>query len=129
MFAVAPLTGLLADRSGPAKVARLGGLLLTLAMVIGLFVGGSGVLVMTVHLLVLGVGWNCGVVGGSTLLGAAVPAETRPHVEGLAEVMMGLAAATAGPVAGLVAQLGGYLTFCFIAIPVAVFLFLRRISS
>ncbi|MGB3442483.1 MAG: MFS transporter [Actinophytocola sp.] len=129
MFAVAPLTGLLADRAGPAVVARLGGLLLTVAMVIGLFVEGSGVLVMTVHLLVLGVGWNCGVVGGSTLLGTAVPARTRPHVEGIAEVMMGLAAAAAGPVSGLVAELGGYLTYCLIAIPAAVFLFLRRIPA
>lgn len=129
MFAVAPLTGLLADRRGPAAVAGLGGLLLTVAMVVGLFVEGSGVLVMTVHLLVLGVGWNCGVVGGSTLLGAAVPARTRPHVEGIAEVMMGLAAAVAGPVAGLVDELGGYLAFCIIGIPVAVFLFLRRIPS
>lgn len=129
MFAVAPLTGLLSDRRGPAGVVRLGGLLLTVAMVIGLAVEGSGVLVMTAHLLVLGVGWNCGVVGGSTLLSTAVPTETRPHVEGIAEVMMGLAAAAAGPVAGLVAELGGYLTFCIIGIPVAVFLFLRRIPS
>ncbi|MEV4146224.1 MFS transporter [Amycolatopsis sp. NPDC049691] len=129
MFAVAPLTGLLADRKGPAAVARLGGVLLTVAMVIGLFVGHSGTLVMTVHLLVLGVGWNCGVVGGSTLLGAAVPAGTRPHVEGIAEVMMGLAAAAAGPISGLVADFGGYLVFCVIGTPAAVFLFLRRIPS
>ncbi|MDQ3790934.1 MAG: MFS transporter, partial [Actinomycetota bacterium] len=129
MFAVAPLTGLLADRRGPAAVARLGGLLLTVAMVVGLFVEGSGVLIMTVHLLVLGIGWNGGVVGGSTLLGTAVPEETRPHVEGIAEVMMGLAAAAAGPIAGLVAEFGGYLTFCLVGIPAAVFLFLRRIPS
>ncbi|MGW5717597.1 MFS transporter [Amycolatopsis sp. NPDC003865] len=129
MFAVAPLTGLLADRKGPAGVARLGGLLLTVAMVSGLFVEHSGALVMTVHLLILGVAWNCGVVGGSTLLGAAVPAGTRPHVEGIAEVMMGLAAAAAGPLSGLVAEFGGYAAFCLIGVPAAVFLFLRRIPS
>ena len=128
MFAVAPLTGLLADRSGPAVVARFGGLLLVVAMVTGLFVEGSGVVVMTIHLLVLGVGWNCGVVGGSTLLSTASPVETRPHVEGIAEVMMGLAAAAAGPVAGLAAEFGGYLTFCVIGIPAALFLTLKRIS-
>jgi hypothetical protein len=50
-------------------------------------------------------------------------------VEGIAEVMMGLAAAAAGPISGLVAEFGGYPVFCFIGAPVAVFLFLRRIPS
>jgi hypothetical protein len=61
-------------------------------------------------LLILGIGWNFGVVGGSTLLAASVPTRLRPHVEGLGEVPMGLAAGAGAPIAGLVVALGGFAT-------------------
>ncbi|HEY6690996.1 MAG TPA: hypothetical protein VI008_08095 [Rubrobacter sp.] len=35
------------------------------------------------------IGWNFGVVGGSTLLAASVPTQLRPRVEGLGEVSLG----------------------------------------
>ena len=66
---------------------------------------------MTAMLLMLGIGWNIGVVGGSTMLAASVPTQLRPHVEGLGEVSMGLAARAGAPIAGLVVALGGFAAF------------------
>ena len=43
-------------------------------------------------LAVLGLAWNAGVVGGSTLLVAALPADVRHRHESFGEVAMGLAA-------------------------------------
>ena len=63
---------------------------------------------MTAMLLILGIGWNFGVVGGSAMLAASVPTQLRPHVEGLGEVSMGLAARASAPIAGLVVALGGF---------------------
>jgi predicted MFS family arabinose efflux permease len=63
---------------------------------------------MTAMLLILGIGWNFGVVGGSTMLAAPVPTQLRPHVEGLGEVSMDLAARASAPIAGLVVALGGF---------------------
>lgn len=71
-------------------------------------------------LLALGVGWNCGVVGGSTLLAASVTDELRPHVEGIRESAMGLAAAVSAPVAGVVLATGSLAAVWFVTAVVAV---------
>ena len=59
-------------------------------------------------LALLGVGWNAGLVAGSTLLASAVPPRQRPRVEGAGELSMGIAAATATAIAGPVVGLAGY---------------------
>ena len=49
-------------------------------------------------------------VAGSTLLSESVPARLRPSAQGLSDVTMGLAGATAGALSGPVVQWGGYPT-------------------
>ena len=62
---------------------------------------------MTASLIVLGVGWNVSVVGASTMLVASLPERLRTQGEGIGEVAMGLAAAVAAPVAGVLVALAG----------------------
>lgn len=117
MFAPAPITGRLADRFGGWHVALGGAVLLVLAGAVGLVVdpamamattGTGPTVAMAAHLVLTGLGWNCGVVGGSTLLVAAVPDEVRPALEGIGEATMGIAAAAGAPAAGLLAVPGSY---------------------
>lgn len=108
MFVPSPISGWAADRIGPTVVAGGGFLLIVASGVTGLLSDVGSALWMTVVLAALGVGWNLGVVGGSTLLAASVPVSLRPRVEGIGEVSMGLAAGAGAPVAGLVVALGGY---------------------
>jgi hypothetical protein len=56
------------------------------------------------------VGWNTGLIAGSTLLASAVPLAQRPRVEGAGELSMGVAAASATAIAGPVVGLSGYST-------------------
>src|SRR5918993_1482880 len=109
MFAPSPVTGWLADRVGAAPVAAAGAVLLILAGIGGLdgHLGGPHIGGL---LVVLGLGWNCGVVGGSALLAASVPPALRPRSEAIGEASMGLAAAAGAPAAGLVVALGGFTT-------------------
>jgi hypothetical protein len=58
----------------------------------------------------LGLGWNAGVVGGSTMLTRSVPASLRLQTEGIGEVAMGLAAGAGAPVAGLIVAFGDFAT-------------------
>ncbi|MFD0475953.1 MFS transporter [Nonomuraea thailandensis] len=111
MFAPSPLTGHLADRFGALPVVVLGWVLLLAVCLIGLLVSPGGTATMTIHLLLLGVAWNCGVVTGSAMLAAAVPAGLRPHVEGVGEVVMQLAAMLAAPVASVITAAAGYPVF------------------
>jgi hypothetical protein len=96
MFAPAPASGWLADRLGPHAVAAAGCGLIALAVASG---------ISTLALVILGVGWNLAVVGGSTLIARSVDAGARASAEGVGEVAMGVAAAVAAPLGGVV--LGG----------------------
>jgi MFS family permease len=108
MFAPSPLSGWLADRVGSATVAALGALLLVAACVGGVLLDMTDGASMTAILAVLGLGWNAGVVGGSTMLTASVPSALRPHTEGIGEVAMGLAAGAGAPIAGVIVAFGDF---------------------
>jgi MFS family permease len=108
MFAPSPLSGWLVDRTGSAAVVSLGALFLIAAGVTGALVDPTGHVGVTVVLGLLGLGWNAGVVGGSTMLASAVPAGERPRAEGFGEIAMGGAAAIGAVFAGLVVAAGGF---------------------
>jgi MFS family permease len=58
--------------------------------------------------MILGLGWSASMVAGSTLLTEAIPVELRPAAQGLSDLIMGLAGATAGALSGLIVELWGY---------------------
>jgi predicted MFS family arabinose efflux permease len=107
MFAPSPLSGWLADRWGPAPTTALAGAVLVGASVLAAVAAGAPA-VLGVALVLLGVGWNLGLVAGSTLLTADIPAAERPRREGWGEVAMGMAASGGGAASGAVVSGGGY---------------------
>jgi MFS family permease len=108
MYLFSPLVGLLADRLGrTATVGIGGGLLLTAAAVAGTAPPGAA-LQLGSGLFLLGLGWSCGLVAGSTLVTEAVGAEIRPAAQGGTDLLMGLGAALAGVVGGPLLAVGGF---------------------
>jgi MFS family permease len=106
MYLPSPLTGWLADTVGARVVAGMGALLLLAAGTVAAVVAGQVGFVAA--LLLLGVGWNAGLIGGSALLrDAPAPASLRTRAEGLGELGMGAAAAIGGSGAGLLLAGGG----------------------
>jgi MFS family permease len=114
MFAFAPVTGWLTDRLGRRPVIVTGVALLLAACALAGTAGHDNVQ-LAGALLVLGLGWSCTMVAGSTLLTDSVRAELRPSAQGLSDLVMGLAGASAGAVSGVVMQLWGYPTLTALA--------------
>lgn len=108
MYALSPLVGMAVDRWGSQWVATVGGAVLMVAAVLASWTqaGWSGLLLAALFLL--GVGWSCTLVSGSTLLTSAVSTDERPATQGLADVVMGLAGAVGGVAAGVVVGSLGY---------------------
>lgn len=108
MYALSPLVGMAVDRWGSRAIAMAGGAILAFAAFLAsqTHIGWSGLLL--VALFLLGVGWSCTLVSGSTLLTNAVTTAERPAVQGLSDVLMGLAGAGGGAVAGVVVGGLGY---------------------
>jgi MFS family permease len=108
MYLPSPVTGWLADTIGARMVAGVGALLLLAAGTVAA-VAGTGRVGVLVALLLLGVGWNAGLIGGSALLrDAPVSPSLRTRAEGLGELGMGAAAAVGGSGAGLLLAGGGF---------------------
>ena len=108
MYLFSPVVGWLADRAGrPATVAAGGGLLLTASVVAGTAPAGAAVQ-LGIGLFLLGLGWSCGLVAGSTLVTESVPASLRPTAQGATDLLMGLGAAVAGAVGGPLLAVGGF---------------------
>ena len=68
----------------------------------------------------LGLGWSCTLIGGSTLLSESVETELRPSSQGASDLLMNLMGAGGGAIAGVVIGTLGYGWLCLIAaVPVA----------
>jgi MFS family permease len=108
MYLFSPVVGLLADRLGRTATVGLGGaLLLTATAIAGTAPPGAAFQLGT-GLFLLGLGWSCGLVAGSTLVTEAVGADVRPAAQGGTDLLMGLGAALAGVVGGPLLADGGY---------------------
>jgi MFS family permease len=107
MYGLSPLVGWLTDRVGRRAMILIGiALLVTACAVAGR--AGSDSTYLAVGLIILGVGWSCTMVAGSTLLSESVPAELRTSAQGLSDVAMGLAGASAGALSGVVVNAWGF---------------------
>jgi MFS family permease len=114
MTALAPLVGWLTDRLGPRAVV-LGGIGLLVVACVTAGTAGHDTPRLAVGLTLLGLGWSCTMVAGSTLLSESVPVEVRPSAQGLSDLVMGLAGASAGALSGFVVELSGYATLTTLA--------------
>ena len=107
MYAFAPVMGWLTDRVGRRQVIALGTVLLLAACGLAGTAGHDHVQ-LAIALMVLGLGWSASMVGGSTLLTESVSAELRASSQGLSDLIMGLAGASAGALSGVVVFAWGF---------------------
>jgi MFS family permease len=108
MYFFSPLVGWLADRAGRRTTVAVGaGLLLTAAAVAGTAPPGAAIQ-LGAGLFLLGLGWSCGLIAGSTLVTESVGADLRPTAQGGTDLLMGLGAALAGVIGGPLLAIGGF---------------------
>jgi MFS family permease len=114
MYAFSPVFGWLTDRVG-RKPVIFGGVALLVAACALAGTAGHDTRRLAAALMVLGLGWSAAMVAGSTLLSESIPVELRASAQGLSDMLMGLAGATAGALSGVVVAAWGYPTLTFIA--------------
>src|SRR6266545_4115167 len=109
-----PLVGWLTDRLGRRPIIFAGIALLVTACVLA---GGAGYdsVRLGAGLFTVGLGWSCTMVAGSTLLTESVPLKRRASAQGLSDLIMGLAGASAGALSGVVVSAWGYPVLALVA--------------
>jgi len=107
MYGLAPFVGRAVERIGRVRSIQIGAVVLgcgTLATVLAGYVPA----LMFVGLFFLGLGWNIGLIGGSTLLTASVPIESKVEVQGTSDLTMSFCGALAAFSSGFVKQSFGF---------------------
>lgn len=108
MYVASPLIGMATDRIGRRPVILIGGAILFLAFGFAGTASGHESSQLMIGLFLLGLGWSCTMISGSTLLTESVSLQTRPGVQGTADLTMGIAGASAGLLSGVVVGFGSY---------------------
>ena len=107
MYALSPVMGWAADRIGGGRTA-LGGLAVLLAAVAAAGLGQGSVPLVTVGLVLLGLGWSAATVAAAAMLVEAVTPSRRVTAQGLADALMSAAGAGGSLGAGLVMGVAGF---------------------
>ncbi|AJT68072.1 MFS transporter [Streptomyces chattanoogensis] len=108
MYLPSPLTGLLVDRVGRQWVAAASALTLLAAGALASLAPPHSVPVLAAALVLLGLGWNFGLVSGTAMVTDALPPDRRASMQGLVDVGIAMSGAVGGMSSGLVVMLGGY---------------------
>ncbi|HEX2052112.1 MAG TPA: MFS transporter, partial [Actinomycetota bacterium] len=101
MYVLSPVIGWLADRVGKPPVLVAGMLVLLAAAVIA-GTSGHNVPLITTGLFLLGLGWSCGLVAGSSMLSESLALEMRPAAQGFSDLVMNVCGASGAVLAGAV---------------------------
>lgn len=108
MYLPSPLTGMLADRFGRRPVIAAGGLVLLAAGALAAIAPADSVVLLTVALALLGLGWNLGLIGGTALLTDSTPLASRARTQGTVDVGVALAGAGGGLSGGIIVAGASY---------------------
>lgn len=119
MYALSPFVGQLSDRIGRIRVVMVGVALLLMSGIIAGTSAANNSIQLGIGLFLLGLGWSCTLIAGSTLLTESISDDIRASVQGTSDTVMNLSAAIGGALAGVIIATLGYGWLCFIAcIPV-----------
>lgn len=105
MFALSPVFGWLSDRIGRTPVLLAGQGMLLSSLVLAWLAPHT---MVTPSLILLGLGWSASIVSGSALLTDTLAPGERPAVQGVSDLIMNLAGAACGALAGPVLAIIGF---------------------
>lgn len=96
------VTGVLVDRWGRIPMSVTAAVILLGAGLVGAVAPGNSLGLLILALILLGVGWNVGLIAGTALVVDATVPENRARTQGGVDVLIALAGAGGGAMSGMV---------------------------
>jgi len=112
MYAFSPVVGWAVDRFGRVPMIGVGVVILLVSCLVSGLAPADDVVQLGIGLFLLGLGWSCTLIAGSTLVTDSVGPDERPSVQGLSDLVMNTAGALGGVAAGIIVFAGSYGLLC-----------------
>ncbi|MCM4076579.1 MFS transporter [Paractinoplanes hotanensis] len=110
MFLPSLVTGRLVDRLGSRPVAVAAAVTLLAAGVVAAVAPGDSVAGLTIALMLLGLGWNFGLISGTTYIVESTTPETRARTQGSVDVLIALSGAGGGAASAVITDATSFAT-------------------
>lgn len=110
MFLPSPITGIAVDKFGRRPMIAASGVVLLAAGLLAAATPADSMVLLSVALVLLGLGWNFGLIAGTALITDSVPLATRATTQGRADLLIALAGSTGGLGSGLIVAGTSYST-------------------
>ena len=126
MYAFSPLVGALSDRLGRVRVIQIGVVILLAAAATAGLSPAMNPIQLGIGLFLLGLGWSCTLIAGSTFLSESVSVEMKPSSQGASDLVMNLMGAVGGATSGVII---GFLSFGWLCFFIATLVFALGVWS
>ncbi|WP_110204969.1 MFS transporter [Nocardioides daejeonensis] len=110
MYLPSLVTGRLVDRVGRTPMAVAAAATLLAAGVVAAVAPGKSMVLITLALVLLGLGWNFGLIAGTALIVDSTPLHSRARTQGSVDVLVALAGAAGGVGSGVIVGLTDFAT-------------------
>ncbi|MBM7605146.1 MFS family permease [Metabacillus crassostreae] len=110
MYLPSLFTGILVDKIGRIPMSIVAGITLLTAGILAATAPTDSMLILTISLALLGLGWNFGLISGTALLVDATNSTNRAKIQGAVDVFIALAGAAGGVLSGVIVAYTSYPT-------------------
>ncbi|MBT2649976.1 MFS transporter [Bacillus sp. ISL-34] len=110
MFLPSLVTGYLVDKIGRTAMAIASAITLLASGILAAMGPANSMAVLITALVLLGLGWNFGLISGTAILVDATPPSTRAKTQGSVDVLIALSGALGGGLSGMVVAHSSYAT-------------------
>ncbi|WP_018602585.1 MFS transporter [Mycobacterium sp. 155] len=108
MYLPSLVTGVLVDKVGRSAMAAVSGVTLLAAGLVAALAPGSSLPWMITALILLGMGWNFGLIAGTAFVVDATDPTNRPRIQGTIDVAIAVAGAAGAALSGVMMASSGY---------------------
>lgn len=102
MYLPSLFTGILVDKFGATAMSVAAGATLTIASVLAALAPGESLISIILALALLGIGWNIGLISGTTKVVDSTVSDNRAKIQGNVDVLIALSGASGGVLSGMV---------------------------
>lgn len=114
MYLPSLITGILVDKLGRDRMAIASGITLLLAGLLSAFAPGDSMVLLVIALSLLGLGWNFGLISGTTIIVDSTNTSTRAKTQGTVDVLIALSGASGAALSGMIVSGSSYLTLSLV---------------